>query len=450
MEAQIQSRFNLKDRAQTAKLRSRVIRKEGLCPPLIVGHNEWYKKSQRNLADNKSFRFSTRQEVARGHLQGHLPVTRDMLITETNKNIHRYNQDVNVIIYELQRIYDELNIKKADRLHGKLQLAIRNIKTDIQANLKAQGLRNKRPADEAAYSDKVDDVVSEEYKALIKAKQDFEKFEFQVVELMREIEAKRKEGKNVLTERKSAVGLAPNAYPRDLRIMRTRSAQPRSRSLSRSLSANLASVPLPSSITEEIKPLAIDTTKVGPTEPVTSGVKNFADSARTLIQKTTKFCSKVEQSIEQTITLVQTLHLKVNDTFSRKVAETENLLNQFKLADAHQRHTMNSTLRYKDHVVKAKAIALGVENINDLKTFERLDRPLVSNYRFHYGNKTNELNILKQVDKELLQQRVAVDRRLRALSKGRSQIVKEIKDKSMASSLDAAALRVRRREAMCI
>lgn len=449
MEAHVQSRYNQKDRAQTAYIKSRVIRKEGLVPPLIVGHNEWFKKSIKNLADNKEFRFSTRQEVARGRLQGHLPVSRDMLITETNKNIHKYNREVNVIIYELQRIYDELNIKKPDRLHGKLQLAIRNIKADLRANLKAQSLRNKRPHDEAFYLDKVDDVVVTEYKELIKAKQLFEKLEYQVGELIREIEERRKEGRNVLTERKSAVGLAPNAFPRDLRIQRSVTAHPRSRSLSRSHS-NLTILPLPSSINSDFKPLSIDTTNVGPTDPVTPAVKRFADEARKLTEKCQKFCCRTEQKIEETITFVQTLHIRVNDTFSRKVAETENLVNQFKLADAHQRHTIHSTLRYKDHVVKSKAIALGVENINDLKTFEKLDRPLVSNYRFHYGNKTNELNILKQVDKDLLNQRVAVDRRLRSLSKGRGRIVKEIKEKQMASSLDAEALRLRRREAMCI
>jgi len=384
-------------------------------------------------------------------------VTRDLLITETNKTINRYNREVNVIIYELQRIYDELNAKKPERLHEKLQLAIRNVKKDLSANLKSQNLRGKRPSNEIFYKDKVDDIVILEHKELVKAKQNFEKAEFQVQELILEIEGKRREGYKVLCERKSAVGLAPNAFPRDLRIQRTRAqsaavGRRSGDSLSRSLSiGHLGHLsPSGSSIIDEIKPLKIDTTNVGPTNPVTPATKSFADTARKLTIKSNKFCQKTEILIEQTITYIQTLHMKVNDHFSRKVAETENLVNQLKLADAHQRHTINSTQRYKDHVIKSKAIALGVESINDLKTFERLDRPLVSNYRNHYGNKTNELNLLKQVDKELYNQRVYVDRRLRSLSKGRGEIVKEINDKRLASSLDAEALRVRRREAMCV
>lgn len=99
MELDLQSSYNKKDRAQTAHIRSRLIKRDGLMPPLQVGNEKWYRESIKNLEKNKNFRIKTRQEVCRGRLEGHLPVSRDYLINETNKNIHRYNREVNSVVY---------------------------------------------------------------------------------------------------------------------------------------------------------------------------------------------------------------------------------------------------------------------------------------------------------------------------------------------------------------
>jgi len=433
-----QSRYNIKDRFQTAKIRTRMSKVEGLVPPNVVGHNNWYDKTVRDLEMFKRQRYNARSFVAKGRLEGHMPVNRDMIITATNKTVHNYNNKVNVIIYELEKIYNHLNPKTLLRLKSKIELAQSNIINDQKTNKQAIRVRSTRPKSEKL-NDDPDNVLLEEAQLLKSVSKIFKQLHYQSMELLKQLDFCRKQGQNVIKERKNAVGLSARAYPRDLRIERSKSAD----------NVNLRNAQKVSPI-EDLAIMTIDIDTCSPTEPITPAVKKFADNARNLIQETLKFVAKTESIISEKLTLCQTVHIRVNQLLSRKVAETENLLNEIKLAKAHQKHAINSVLRFKDHTVNSKGIALGVERLHDLETFEKLDRPLIKNYQRHYGNKTNELKLLRNNDHDLFAQHLACDRKLTSMNRNFKRMSVNENNKHRASSIDAAALRLRKREVMCM
>ena len=97
-----------------------------------------------------------------------------------------------------------------------------------------------------------------------------------------------------------------------------------------------------------------------------------------------------------------------------------------------------------------KQMTIGPESINDLFTSEKLSRPMVRNYQNHYGNKTNEINLLVKAGKGLDNQRIKAEKDLQELEIGRMNLYKDRIDKQIASSTDAAILRARRRKVACM
>merc|ERR1719507_1505274 len=100
--------------------------------------------------------------------------------------------------------------------------------------------------------------------------------------------------------------------------------------------------------------------------------------------------------------------------------------------------------------MKSKTNTLGPEASRDLFASEGLNRPLVANYRNHYGNRTNEIELLVAAGKGLDRQRTLADGQLQRLSRGHTSLMKDLKDKKMASSIDSEMLRIRRRKVACI
>ena len=93
---------------------------------------------------------------------------------------------------------------------------------------------------------------------------------------------------------------------------------------------------------------------------------------------------------------------------------------------------------------------LGPECSTDMVSCESLNRPLVRNFRNHYGNRTNEIHLLVNAGKGLDRQRSLAEEQLFKLTRGRSGLVKDLGDKKRASSIDAQILRMRKREATVI
>jgi len=429
------NRYNQKDRAQTAHVRLRIRKNIGLDPPLVVGHQKWYDASRENFAGNRAIRDVSRHHVAKGRLTGHLPITRDMITTETNKNIHGYNQDVNLVVYELDVIYDALNPAVLNRLQAKLELALTNVRKDITTNAQSIRVRAKRPERESKFIGRGDDALLTEARQLREIKKTLDVAHMHLVSLLRRVNTCRRKGTQVIRERKSAIQLAPQAYPRDFRLGRSRTSIPSSRAEKekRALSA-------------KIDTAHIDASKCSATSPVTPAVKSFVGEGKALIQETKETIARLEDLIAEQTVLAQTIHLKVNSTISRRLAETENLISQAELADAHQKQAIRSVDRYRDHVMKSKCMTLGPESSTQLMVSESLSRPLVKNYSRHYGNKTNEVHLLSRAGRGLDGQRKSAEMELGKLTRGRTKLVDEIRDKKMASSIDADILRIRRRK----
>ena len=81
---------------------------------------------------------------------------------------------------------------------------------------------------------------------------------------------------------------------------------------------------------------------------------------------------------------------------------------------------------------------------------ESLNRPLVRNYKNHFGNRTNEIELLVNAGKGLNKQRTLAEEQLFKLTRGRSILVGDLGDKKRASSIDAGILRLRKREATVV
>ena len=93
---------------------------------------------------------------------------------------------------------------------------------------------------------------------------------------------------------------------------------------------------------------------------------------------------------------------------------------------------------------------LGAECTTDMLSCENLNRPLVRNYKNHYGNRTNEIHLLVNAGKGLDLQRSLAEEQLFKLTRGRSMLVGDLGDKKRASSIDATILRLRKREATLV
>jgi len=430
------SKYNTKDRAQTAAVRTRLTKNQGLMPPLIVGHNNWYNSTTKNLTLNRAHRDTARHHVCKGRLEGHLPVTKDMIITETNKMIHGYNRDVNRVVYEMDLIYDGLNPIVLKRMQGKLELALANLRKEIKINSDSLRVRTGRPVRESKHQGDCDRVLVEEAKSLREIKKCLDHAHTRLIDLVRRVNVCRRDGARVVKERKSAIGLSPQAVPREFRIMRSKTSISGSREQQNPLLF----------ITTDF----IDKSTVGPTNPVTPAVNHFVTHARVLIKESIRHAAQLDDLISEQVVLAQTIHMKVNATITRRLAETENLVNKIELANAHQKQTIRTTDRYRDHVMKSKTITLGAECTTDMLSCENLDRPLVRNYKNHYGNRTNEIHLLVNAGKGLDLQRSLAEEQLFKLTRGRSMLVGDLGDKKRASSIDATILRLRKREATLV
>merc|ERR1719359_181449 len=192
-----------------------------------------------------------------------MPVNRDMIITATNKTVHNYNNKVNVIIYELEKIYNYLNPKTLLRLKSKIELAQSNILKDQKTNKQAIHVRSTRPKQEKL-NDTPDKVLLEESHLLKSVSKIFKQLHYQTQQLLTKLDQCRKQGQSVIKERKNAVTLSARAYPRDLRIERSKSAD----------NVNMRKRQKTNPV-EDLAILTIDIDTCSPTEPITPAVKKF-------------------------------------------------------------------------------------------------------------------------------------------------------------------------------
>jgi len=408
-----------------------MIKNPGLNPPLRAGHKIWYDSTQENLNTNRILRETVRENVARGRIEGYLPITRDLIIDDSNKKIHKYNREINLVVYELDKIYELLNPKNLLRLKGKLEKALFNIRKDVDLNSESIKVRQKRPHRERALKDKGDQLLLEEKQQLRNIKSTLEAGHKQLQSHLSDINDMRKFGFSVISERKSAVALAPNAYPREFRLNRTKTSMTRSKSLSRSSDLSIFSKP-------------------SPTGAYTPDCHKFKIQGERLHEKSLGILREIDDLISEQTVLAQTIVIRVNAAIRRRLAETENLISQVKLSTGHQNQAIRTAKRYRDKTVKCKQMTIGPESINDLLTSEKLYRPMVRNYQNHYGNKTNEIDLLVKAGKGLDSQRHKAEKDLKELEIGKINLQRDKLDKQIASSTDAAILRARRRKVACM
>lgn len=226
-----------------------------------------------------------------------------------------------------------MNPKNLLRLKGKLEKALFNIRNDIDLNSESINVREKRPHREKAFKDVGDKVLLEEKTQLKNIKLTLEQGHKQLQSHISDVNSMRKFGFSVISERKSAIALAPNAYPREFRLNRAKTFVSRSKSLSRSSDLSIFNSP-------------------SPTGAYTHDCHKFRTEGGRLYEKSVTILKELDDLVSEQTVLAQTIVIRVNAAIRRRLAETENLISQVKLSTGHQNQAIRTARRYRDKTIK--------------------------------------------------------------------------------------------------
>lgn len=397
-----------------------------------IGPESWQNATIRNIKSSHKIVRKSDQSLGLGRLLDELPLLRDEVAQMSNEKCHMYTRQTRKVALVLRKSITSTNeaIKKLIRVKEKLDVELENTRKDILNNNSNVMIRSLRPKREKIH-DGADDLLKNEKIVLKSIKGNLEELLGSArIQLQANTKARNRLGENA-QERGRVLDLVSKA----LSFMKT---QPGRRPYT---SPDVYRYP--NRISKD--DVSIDEMNPDPLGPLTPEVAESLNEAKLARQNTTTLIKNIHAGIEKARTETSMIRHSVNNALNRKLAETVALKQNLQVAKGNTRMAIHRSQRHKEMTEKALGYVLGPVSYEDVSTRERLDRPIVRTYQRHPGKELPEAKHLIEASANLDEAIKASGQNLAYLHLSKLRLKEDIRDKNVASQIDSAIVRLRRR-----
>ncbi|KAG2468833.1 CC105 protein, partial [Polypterus senegalus] len=341
-----------------------------------------------------------------------LPFLRVFCADESNHIALAYMRDVRLVVSELRQLTACVNeeVKRLIRGRESLEKALACLRKDILMNQQSIYMRTFRPAINEKEHDGADTLLDMERKQLSYLKFELEAVLKETKDQQQTLCACRKNLLTCVSERSRVLDLIPNA------VLDT----------STSVSLN-----------KDIKP--------NPIGPFTPECKEVIEAAQFACAQSRELRQKITQSVASAKRHQQAADKSVNDGVTQKVAETVGLMQRLNIGSGQTRNAIHRVKRWYDETELFKEQALGPTHSSDFLSREKLDRPLVQVYQRHPGTQLPEAAAVIQGCVGFQRAMDTNNRDIGHLNLAYNQLEDDFQRKKVASKIDSAVVRMRRR-----
>nr|CAB3228133.1 coiled-coil domain-containing protein 105 [Phallusia mammillata] len=359
-----------------------------------------------------------------------LPTLRDNCVQQSNAKVHSYVRQTRAVVVKLRESLLDTNEEIKSLIRGKeaLEKTLEHIRKDILLNKQSIYIRTSRPSRERVV-DGADNLLSTERLSLLRIKRTLEGELRATQKQLQVLATARKRLSDTLQERNRVLDLVTHAVS---------SARPSSGRVSARPTS-----PTGRNSTGAYEPP--ETPEPDPIGPYTPEAAEAVQSATDARQSSSALRREIRDVIDRCQSEQKMAHMTVNNGMTQKIAETVTLTQHLQVNHGENRAAIHRSQRHYDLTEKAQGYSLGPVAYNDLTTRERLNRPLVKVYQRHPGTQLPEAHNLIEGNVGLSQSLKATSRNVALLHLARLRLSDDMRDKRVASSIDSAIVRLRRR-----
>lgn len=391
-----------------------------------IGPDCWRDAAIKNIKVSQNVMQKSDKGTDLGRQLDPLPTLRDNCAQQSNAKVHYYMRQTRYIVMKLRDSMISTNEEIKSLLRGKeaLEKNLEHIRKDILLNRQSVSVRRSRPNREKDL-DGADVLLNKERLCLFRIKRTLEAELRAAQKQLQILATARKRLSDTILERNRVLDLIAHTV---------RPISPPSGRVSPDDEAGRNSVYEPPS-TPEPDP-------IGPYTPEAAEALHSAEDAKASSASLRK---EIRDTIDKCVSEQRTTHLSVNNGMTQKIAETSTLTQHLQVNHGENRAAIHRSQRHYDMTEKAQGYTLGPVSYNDLTSRERLDRPLIRIYQRHPGTQLPEAHNLIEGNVGLTQSLKATSRNIALLHLARLRLTDDIRDKRVATGIDSAIVRLRRR-----
>ncbi|CAI9738085.1 Hypothetical predicted protein [Octopus vulgaris] len=394
-------------------------------PELTIGTEEWRSRTLRGMKVSQGIMQRTEKYVAARKSTDPSPFLRDVLVRHANDAILKYCRLMREVTVKLRRALVKVNyeIVSGTRCKERLEKELDYIRKDIVTNRESQATRRFRPERELD-RDGADDLLCAEMKHLVNSKKVLEVQLHIVQDGLQVLQNARKNLKATLKERGRVMELT-NESVASIHFQKLWQEKPRPQTANAKLGA--------------ILPNPIELAEVKTPE-----VEISLREARDAMKMSCKNREEAENAIKKMRSLKDAAHLSVNKGLSKKLNETNNLLQQLSIHNGENRKSLQMANILSDKTELSKNNLMRTAY---LTCRERINRPMVEVYKRHGGQDLSGAKDIRDASNILLDALVDNSRNIDLLNLAKMNIHNDLRSKAQAIHVDGDVLRLRRRNA---
>lgn len=392
-----------------------------------IGPDCWRDAAIKNIKVTQNVMQKSDKGIDLGRQLDPLPTLRDNCAQQSNTKVHSYVRQTRLVVVKLRESLLETNEEIKSLLRGKeaLEKNLEHIRKDILLNKQSISIRRSRPSREKDF-DGADALLARERLCLLRIKRTLEGELRATQKQLQILASARRRLSDTILERNRVLDLITHAVS---------SARPSSGRISVTEENNGRTTAYEPPETPEPDP-------IGPYTPESAEAVHSAQDARA---SSASLRREIRETIDRCVSEQKDMHLTVNNGMTQKIAETTTLTQHLQVNHGENRAAIHRSQRHYDLTDKAQGYSLGPVAHNDLTCRERLDRPLVRIYQRHPGTQLPEAHNLIEGNVGLAQSLKATSRNIALLHLARLRLGDDIRDKRVATGIDSAIVRLRRR-----
>jgi hypothetical protein len=396
-----------------------------------IGPECWRDATVKNIKVSQNVMNKSDKGIELGRQLDPLPTLRDNCAQLSNSKIHAYCRQTRLVVVKLRESLLDTNEEIKSLIRGKenLEKTLEHIRKDILLNKQSAFIRMSRPSREKDI-DGVDSLLNTERFTLLRIKRTLEGELRATQKQLQVLATARKRLADTLQERNRVLDLVTHAVS---------SARPSS---GRRPSSAKPATPNPNTAEEPPRPETPEPDPIGPYTPEAAEAVQAAADARS---SSAALRRELRECIDKCTADQKMAHMTLNNGMTQKIAETVTLTQHLQVKHGENRAGIHRAQRHYDLTEKAQGYSLGPVAYNDLSTRERLNRPLVKIFQRHAGTQLPEAHNLVEGNRGLSQSLRATSRNIALLHLARLRLQDDIRDKRVATGIDSAIVRLRRR-----
>ncbi|CAF0819765.1 unnamed protein product [Brachionus calyciflorus] len=369
---------------------------------------------------------------------------REVLRNLSNSEAFRYMKQCRLIVAKLKKCWVDVNeeIKSLSKNKEYLESALDHIRKDLIINKETSDNRLHRPATEPN-EDKVDDTLEFEKQTLLSLKRNLENILKPVQEHLYKLDELRERVHKLGKERSAVTDLICQCLTQSMRSFDKAMANNKNNNQS----SNAKLFKSQSTLFNNdnlIEASQASFIHIGPLSAFTNESVDIIREADAQIQEGRDLRGRSRVLMRDSIESAKQCNLIVNDQFLRKIEDTLLLSKHLNVSSSENRLAQNRAIRWQDLNNISHKYTLGPEKSTNLFTYERLDRPIASNFQRHPGNQLPEAQEISKGSDLLSNSLLKSEQHIRTLKVIGKKMDQNAKEKEFQHSLDTTLLRRRR------